>query len=979
MREKTIMEHLALEIFDRDASTSQFAYLPDDTSVTLTVTSELFDEGDIWSHPFQLNAEANAHIFGNSADLHGERLHEQIDRRRARLWIEGLPFYYGYLILDADTSLDADGTIDVRFESGRKTFSNLVSGAKANQVPLLSPVNIGMVHRETREALYGLSMVVDYHVEDNEESYAVPVDQDDWGWLPGPGRAGVGDVFDNPLSHQTHYVLFPIYASEGYAAHYPRMVWNDGGFKKEDGTGGVVSDWINTEHPYTDESPTAYPFCNVSVCYQKRGFPLKDGATDYGGTPEAKRGYELAPANRMNSAPCFYVMYWLRALMTHLGIRIEENQLQDIEDMRRLFFVNTRCDCLPYDELDTSAGYDNALYHCTRKSDTGTRISAIAEGRRYLKSEDSSVWVKGGSVWRGEAMERMGTYYGNRFDEEIAAIKIIVDGIKLQRWGSNSQWASDGRYCDARDYSHWEYVCDNSVFYRAYATPNCFPDVNIEEVINALRDAFGLRLVFDSEYKSVRFVLMRNIFRDNSVHDVPCNVLDGWSRDESAVRGFRMTYGQGKDDTTFYYKGFADALHTEDKLWQSEQDRHDYSHWNLDASYADLIRKVSSFDKTCSVTNNNGNAYGIKVDGDARRYFELNPSLFEFAGYADAEDGDCSTDEEKAKETVKEIRLGFTPAIMNDVNIDAEKSTGSTEQSFALFVPEEMQPRRYSPDGRDYTLPYSGYPIDMMVTHDEWKNGDGDVAPGLFKVESDAMLSSKGRFDVRFMDRRPGTNGSFKIPVYLDVEGYVREGYCLYLQDNFSPNDDGVSPLETHDWGITLGIMRGGGSDSRIKYANDYLEAEGNKNWSIIPGAHPVTHPDTCDNYGRLFDYTPNGQADAQDHEGRFSLKLRAEKPNPEFDPSLPESAENPRYLTITDPDLRGRGLADTFYPEYSYFIRNARTAKGEIQADAATLKNIGFYEHQRIGDIVGLMKKMTISVSMKNGLGKTSVEIMYI
>ena len=64
---------------------------------------------------------------------------------------------------------------------------------------------------------------------------------------------------------------------------------------------------------------------------------------EYSSEPEAQRGYEYMPANRVNSAPNFFVLYWIRALMTHLGIHIEENQMMDVEDLRRLFFVNTNC------------------------------------------------------------------------------------------------------------------------------------------------------------------------------------------------------------------------------------------------------------------------------------------------------------------------------------------------------------------------------------------------------------------------------------------------------------------------------------------------------------------------------------------------------------------------------------------------------------------------------------------------------------
>ena len=81
----TIMEHLSLEIFDLAGNGSKYANLPEDTSITITDTSEIFASGDVWSLAFTLNVKANADIFGTSGDIHGSRLHEQLNGRRARI------------------------------------------------------------------------------------------------------------------------------------------------------------------------------------------------------------------------------------------------------------------------------------------------------------------------------------------------------------------------------------------------------------------------------------------------------------------------------------------------------------------------------------------------------------------------------------------------------------------------------------------------------------------------------------------------------------------------------------------------------------------------------------------------------------------------------------------------------------------------------------------------------------------------------
>ena len=112
---------------------------------------------------------------------------------------------------------------------------------------------------------------------------------------------------------------------------------------------------------------------------------------------------------------------------------------------------------------------------------------------------------------------------------------------------------------------------------------------------------------------------------------------------------------------------------------------------------------------------------------------------------------------------------------------------------------------------------------------------------------------------------------------------------------------------------------------------------------------------------------------------GRFSLKLRAEKPNPFFDSTRVESSYNRRYLPITNENLRRRGLCDQFYKEYSYWIRNARIVKRTVRMELAQLLTIDKTKPATVGDVTGFIRKMQYRVSNKTGLGEVTMEIMYI
>jgi hypothetical protein len=111
----------------------------------------------------------------------------------------------------------------------------------------------------------------------------------------------------------------------------------------------------------------------------------------------------------------------------------------------------------------------------------------------------------------------------------------------------------------------------------------------------------------------------------------------------------------------------------------------------------------------------------------------------------------------------------------------------------------------------------------------------------------------------------------------------------------------------------------------------------------------------------------------------RISLKLRAEKPNPKFDRNEEESAENPRYLPIDTPELRHRGLADQFYKEFSYWIRNARTVKFTVQMELIDLLNLDKTRKVTVGDVTGFIKKMQYTISVQTGLGPVTIEMLYL
>ena len=1065
------MEHLALEVFDLTGTGSKYADLAKDDSITITDTSEIFASGDVWSYSFTLNVYANAHIFGTAGDMHGSRLHDSINKRRARLWVEGHPLYLGYLKLDDEAEVDEDGNVDVSFESGNKTFGEMIEGAKANQVPMMGNVRIGVALWRKRWSIVGLGLTASAEMDNGKTSEAGEITTD-----------------FSPTGYDDNDITFAYDGEdEGNSVQqYPRMVFPKGRFvNASDGT-PVDIDCINTDYPYDD----GHPYCNVAMCYQKYGYEKKNEKgeiyPDYAGEPEAQRGYEYMAADRINSAPNFYVIYWIKALMKHLGIYIEENQMMDVEDLRRLFFLNSKCDYKEPKRL--RKGYNGEL----------GRYVFTLEARLVAEQFDPKSLIK-----TTECGFKCTSYTLKKKE-----LPVLPDGYVLTENPDISKLSVDvNAVRDLPEVMQTLYEQQNGYLHDAYATSECFPNANIDEVIKAIESGFGIRFLFSDNYQRVRIVLLRNIFRNKDIQDITCDTISDM-KTENAIRGFRMTYGN-TEDTHFYYKGFADKLPHMKTLWPDTSDTHDYSHWMLDADYAAIINKVSAFDKTCYVTRNNGNAYGIKVDKDAKRYDELHPSLFEFAGFMDAEDGDCTGEED----TIETINIGFTPVIVNDLNMEEEREENTRRQRFAIFVDEKMRPRRpylvkqvgyvstlyklYGPDGTFGSMCADGVvkPGEFAITSDMYavKPGDGISTLSAVIVYNAQAINPGPRLDVRRFQ--------IKYHVNLEIEGHVNEGYRLYLDDNYEPNDDGISPIESHDWGLALGIMRGSGSDAYVNYEADNRDSEGNDTWNIVSGSSVTAHSDTCDSYGGEWKYvdskyatsenaaqrfaelfpdsdapfsavssygvdifnitddadathkalvvTPyppnnhqlevlfrskyisalNGHTAAEivaldkagvngyrnmmveldssyercdtlrqlirlahgydstiiidngvdSRYGRFSLKLRAEKPNPYYEKGSTDEEKERQYLDITNPNLRGRGLADQFYKEYSYWVRNARICKKTVHMELAQLLKIDKTKRVRVGDVTGFIRKMQYTVSNSDGLGNVTMEIMYI
>lgn len=353
------------------------------------------------------------------------------------------------------------------------------------------------------------------------------------------------------------------------------------------------------------------------------------------------------------------------------------------------------------------------------------------------------------------------------------------------------------------------------------------------------------------------------------------------------------------------------------KYSESSEDNTSYTYnsWkniNTEKDYAGIKNEVHAFNKTLYIDTKTGDAYRVKVNEEAKSENELNPSLFEVAEFIPADYGDCSNEE-----YIETVEIGFTPIIQNDVSSDSEK------QTFATFLDVEMQ-----------------YPSMIPQVMYDWKGwmGGGQNPYG---------------FAYSFFSAQQNAGSS-----------YVKYGaYSLKVEE-------GSNNIRDYDTGLTFGLMRGPGREAGVEDVEENYDSEGNYKYYMVAQDYAF-HSDYIDNYGNLFDYNGTEEGGV-DQSGRFSLKLRAEKPNPNA-----AEGESPFY-PITESYAQKRGLFDKFYTEYAYFVVNRKIVKMTCRMEMADILNIDWTKRYKIGDYVGFINKYSYTID-SSGMSDVTLEMYYL
>lgn len=484
-----------------------------------------------------------------------------------------------------------------------------------------------------------------------------------------------------------------------------------------------------------------------------------------------------------------------------------------------------------------------------------------------------------------------------------------------------------------------------SGIYNMWANSDNFPDADVSAVISSLENSFGIRFLYDPEKRHVTAKLLRNVYKSRVPRHFNGKVI-GMTPMTEKITGVRVKYSAESDQ-----REQRDNVRYEKRDYDTEFDYIDYPEDRtvVNLHYMDIVKQVSATNNNVYIDKTTGNTYRVKIDSEADNSMSLHPVLYQVGQFKGVEIGDCS---ERNEEYVKELVSDFRPMSINVINAKGYQKLGEAP-ILAAFLDVDME-HEWLPKRLSNTLAYN----------EDTKN--------LVLYDSDG-------------------NKVNYFPEGVDVS-LVQ---IMRLGENYDPSDtdEGNSPLQDIDWGLTIGIMRGGGNNSEIAHYDNNYDGFGNDRWMQTVGTYATTS-DSLTPKGEGFDY--NGSAEGLGGE-HFSLQIRSFAPFVYYidgngkmhinkDLSLegqPVAAGSTvRWQIPCDPDVyneqgqvtmkvRSRGLFDTFISPHAHFLLNRKPFKIPVEATLAQLLDIRNHwtDLWEIDGKVGFINRVKYDINVTTGV----------
>lgn len=919
--------------------------LTDDFSISVELQNPLFNDAEMFSYPVSLPLDGNRHFLKNPDDIHSDIRPVDYEHTPMRIIADGIPLASGTAVMQEDE--EVSDALSVNIDASTQTFDDLISDLNCNEVPIPARYKDQLLIGEKIDAVnvqleYKTDVVIKYQGKKGDKKY---------------GSVGKADPISATFYPQALGFSFPgKCVEEGNLhkakpdLHSPR-VYTDG---NKVNIPQVEQSYINVKDAYPLK-----PFCNARVCYKH--YDIENGETSSKTVeqlPDVKDDvmYEnhgpiwVLEADRPQSGICFYVLFFLDCLFESLGVSFDRDALMDIGDFRRLCFFTTKC------AYDTEPLYFDTLYKEEDKEVIAGlkkegeikrgffQKSAKNEAECYSLFDEVNAWLDsrgcGGQLAlenpRDKSVQQI-TYhkvtyeYVQEVDDRFHSPHYYKTRV-VKVTDPNLTYAEVGKdkVASITTTSTITGAQMSAGVVRMYANEKNFPEESVSKVIESLENQFGIKFDYDYERKKVTAYLVRDVFRKQNPQprQFHAQILSIAQLGEK-ITGVRVGYSA--ESSTKEQK---DNVKKKVLNYNTDYDYIDYPKESTVTSldYKNILPLIHDTQKKTFIDKETGNKYRVKIDADYRNNDnKMEPRLFEVGAYKGVEVGDCSTIND---DFVQEFLSDFVPVGFIDVNY---RKALSASFKTVCFTESPVQPEIGSNIEGYATVVVNGKFAQTILA----ANVDEDMEHEFIKQYIRNSLSS--------------TVADF----------YVTE--VLQLRESYAPSDtdDGNSPLQTHDWGLSIAVMRGGGTDSDTENFDYNYDGFGNSKWRTTVGEYALT-ADSVDPYGNVYYY--NGKEDGIGNEERFSLKPRAWV--------QPDWADAP--LVVNDPLIKNRGYFDTFMVDYAYFLLNRKKYRIKCLASVAQIADIPNHwkEWWLIAGKKCLINKVSTDISVTDGMGEVELEV---
>ena len=927
--------------------------LKEDASISIELNNPLFNDIEMFSYPVELPLEGNRHFLKNVDDVNSDIRAVSYEHTPMQIIADGVPFASGTAIIQEGERLE--DSLSLNIDASTQSFSDLIGELKCNEVPIPAKYHDQLLIGEKIDEVnvsveYNTEVVIKYQGKKGDKKY---------------GSVGKDTTYAT-FSPQALGFSYPAKCAEDNVYHiaspdkidtYPN--------------GNVVNvpkietSYINVSDPYPIK-----PFCNARVCYKHYDLN-EDGTTsdkvvetsdkrkysDLNGNNTDQEMYEdrgpiwVLDADRPQSGICFYVLFFLDCLFDYLGVQFDNSALTAIGDLNRLCFFTTKCayDIEPLHAKSLYKESDEEVKNGLKKKGDVKEPLFYSEASNEKETkalfDDVNSWLSSRGCGGQLKLE-------NPKDKSVQEVRYREVTYKVVEKKYEGGFYNQGVFQDTEVVAvegDWitERVGENNIasitckssiskaqmgasVFSMYANGENFPAESVSDVISSLEQQFGIKFHYDYEQKKVTAYLIRDVFRKQNPdpRTFHAEVLSMVPMTEK-ITGVRAGY-----DAESEAKEQKDNVKNQVKDYNTDYDYIEYPKDRTVTSltYKDIIHRVHNGEMSVFVDFQTGNKYRVKIDKDFTNAGDMEPRLFEVAAMKGVEFGDCSTVNE---DFIQEFKSSFVPVGMVDANYRKalSASTGSKCATDDSKQPSEV--------GKSY----KGKEI-------------GGINGSYAKTQMAALIDEdmEHEFVKQYVKN---TMSSMVADFYVTEELSLRESY------DPSSTDDGNSPLQSYDWGLSVAIMRGGGTDATHEAYDYNYDGFGNSKWRTKAGDYALT-TDSIDPYGNEYDY--NGIEPGNGNEERFSLKPRAWV--------QPEWADAP--LVVNTPSVKNRGYVDVFLVDYIYFLLNRKKYYVKCLTSVAQIADIQNHwkEWWVIDGKKCLINKVNADVTVQNGMGEVELEI---